>query len=98
MFGFPVLRSLALPPSLLHGAAYFLFSGSGRCCCLLLLLLVLTAATMLFHPGSRDTKDALVVTNCGAEAIAFLKVSSQVDKRARRVRTWCWRCGTTEAS
>lgn len=29
----------------------------------------------------RDTKDALVVTNCGAEAIAFLKVREHVETK-----------------
>ncbi|CAN0221431.1 unnamed protein product, partial [Laminaria digitata] len=29
----------------------------------------------------RDTKDALVVTNCGAEAIAFLKVLYSITPR-----------------
>jgi ATP/ADP translocase len=32
---------------------------------------------------TRDTKDTLVVTQCGAEAIAFLKVSSMIPLQMR---------------
>ena len=37
---------------------------------------------------TRDTKDTLVVTQCGAEAIAFLKVSPPVSLRDETVHSW----------
>ena len=40
---------------------------------------------------TRDTKDTLVVTQCGAEAIAFLKVSQQFNYKDEAVHSWLFK-------